>query len=115
MRPTHVNPHSFVHKLLLNYLISVAELCHSLTNYLVEQKQPLKGIVLLQKAISKLRLFDSQLTSIHADLCHLCLLAKCFKPALQLLDVDITGICQEVLKVVIFILNYCQHIFIFLG
>lgn len=78
------------------WLISVAELCHSLTNYLVEQRQPLKGIVLLQKAISKLRLFDSQLTSIHADLCHLCLLAKCFKPALQVLDIDITGICQEV-------------------
>lgn len=58
----------------------------------------MKGIVLLQKAISKLRLFDSQLTSVHADLCHLCLLAKCFKPALQLLDIDITGICQEVLN-----------------
>ncbi|CAG9862126.1 unnamed protein product [Phyllotreta striolata] len=72
-----------------------AELCHSLTNYLVEQKQPLKGIVLLQKAISKLRLFDSQLTSIHADLCQLCLLAKCFKPAIELLNIDITGICQE--------------------
>lgn len=85
-------------KLGIMFLFSVAELCHSLTNYLVEQRQPLKGIVLLQKAISKLRLFDSQLTSIHADLCHLCLLAKCFKPALQLLDIDITGICQEVCR-----------------
>lgn len=73
-----------------------AELCHLLTNYLVEQRQPLKGIILLQKALSKLRLFDSQLTSVHADLCQLCLLAKCFKPALQILDVDITGICQEI-------------------
>lgn len=80
------------------YYISVAELCHLLTNYLVEQRQPLKGIALLQKAISKLRLFDSQLTSIHADLCHLCLLAKCFKPAVHLLDVDITGIYQEVCR-----------------
>ncbi|CAH1155598.1 unnamed protein product [Phaedon cochleariae] len=73
-----------------------AELCHSLTTYLIEQRQPLKGVVLLQKAISKLRLFDTQLTSIHADLCQLCLLAKCFKPALELLDNDITGICHEV-------------------
>ncbi|EFA11362.1 COP9 signalosome complex subunit 3 isoform X2 [Tribolium castaneum] len=73
-----------------------AELCHSLTNYLVEQKQPMKGILLLRKAISKLRFFDSQLTSIHADLCQLCLLAKCFKPALEILDTDITGICQEI-------------------
>lgn len=80
------------------YYISVAELCHLFTNYLVEKRQPLKGIVLLQKAISKLRLFETQLTSIHADLCHLCLLAKCFKPALQLLDIDITGLYQEVCK-----------------
>lgn len=69
-----------------------------MTNYLVEQKQPMKGIILLRKAISKLRFFDSQLTSIHADLCQLCLLAKCFKPALEILDTDITGICQEVLN-----------------
>ncbi|KAI4472170.1 26s proteasome non-atpase regulatory subunit 3/cop9 signalosome complex subunit 3 [Holotrichia oblita] len=72
-----------------------SELCHSLTAYLIEQKQPMKGILLLKKAISKLQLYDSQLTSIHADLCQLCLLAKCFKPALQVLNVDITGICQE--------------------
>lgn len=56
----------------------------------------MKGIYLLQRAISKLQLFDTQLTSIHADLCQICLAAKCFKPALEVLDVDITGICQEV-------------------
>ncbi|KAK4877067.1 hypothetical protein RN001_009573 [Aquatica leii] len=72
-----------------------AELCHLVTANLMETKQPMKGISLLRKAISKLQLFDSQLTSIHADLCQLCLLAKCFKPALEVLDIDITGICQE--------------------
>lgn len=39
---------------------------------------------------------ENQLTSIHADLCQLCLVAKCFKPALQILDVDIVSISQEV-------------------
>ncbi|XP_023012393.2 COP9 signalosome subunit 3 [Leptinotarsa decemlineata] len=73
-----------------------AELCHSLTNYLIDQRQPLQGVLLLKKAISKLRLFDSQLTSIHADLCQLCLVSKCFKPALEILNIDITGICQEI-------------------
>ncbi|KAF2884217.1 hypothetical protein ILUMI_21952 [Ignelater luminosus] len=72
-----------------------AELCHLVTSNLIELKQPMKGIYLLQRAISKLQLFDTQLTSIHADLCQLCLAAKCFKPALEVLDVDITGICQE--------------------
>lgn len=61
----------------------------------MDQKQPLKGIQLLKKAISKLQLYDTQLTSIHADLCHLSLLAKCFKEALTILDIDITGMCQE--------------------
>ncbi|XP_066250443.1 COP9 signalosome complex subunit 3 [Euwallacea similis] len=74
-----------------------AEFCHRFTNYLVEQKSPIKGISLLKQAIIRLNyLSDNQLTSIHADLCQLCLLAKCFKPALQILDVDIVSVCQEV-------------------
>lgn len=56
---------------------------------------PLRGIELLRRAIRKIQLFDSQLTSIHADLCQLCLLSKCFKPALEFLDIDVTGISQE--------------------
>lgn len=72
-----------------------AELCHLLTQKLVELKVPLRGIELLCRAIRKIQLFDSQLTSIHADLCQLCLLSKCFKPALEFLDIDVTGISQE--------------------
>ncbi|XP_047360513.1 COP9 signalosome complex subunit 3 isoform X2 [Vespa velutina] len=72
-----------------------AELCHLLTQTLVELQVPLRGIELLRRAIRKIQLFDSQLTSIHADLCQLCLLSKCFKPALEFLDVDVTGISQE--------------------
>lgn len=66
------------------------------TALLVEQKQALRGISLMTKAIKKIQLFDSQLTSVHADLCQLCLLAKCFKPALEILEIDITAISQEV-------------------
>lgn len=72
-----------------------AELCHLLTQTLVELQVPLRGIELLRRAIRKIQLFDSQLTSIHADLCQLCLLSKCFKPALEFLDIDVTGISQE--------------------
>lgn len=69
------------------------------TQYLVDQKQAMRGISLLNKAIRKVQLFDSQLTSIHADLCQLCLLAKCFKPAIEILDIDITAINQEVVYI----------------
>ncbi|XP_074111572.1 COP9 signalosome subunit 3 [Cotesia typhae] len=74
---------------------SYAELCHSLTQSLIEMNTPMRGIELLQRAIRKIQLYDSQLTSIHADLCQLCLLAKCFKPALEFLNTDITGVSQE--------------------
>ncbi|KAH8037435.1 hypothetical protein HPB51_009990 [Rhipicephalus microplus] len=72
-----------------------ADLCHLLTQSLVERQQPMRGIQLLSCAITKIQLLPSQLTSIHADLCQLCLLAKCLKPALQFLDVDITDISRE--------------------
>uniref|UniRef100_A0A8C0LXI9 COP9 signalosome complex subunit 3 n=2 Tax=Canis lupus familiaris TaxID=9615 RepID=A0A8C0LXI9_CANLF len=72
-----------------------AGLCHQLTNALVERKQPLRGISILKQAIDKMQMNTNQLTSIHADLCQLCLLAKCFKPALPYLDVDMMDICKE--------------------
>ncbi|XP_018428131.1 PREDICTED: COP9 signalosome complex subunit 3 isoform X2 [Nanorana parkeri] len=72
-----------------------AGLCHQLTNALVERKQPLRGICVLRQAIDKMQMNTNQLTSIHADLCQLCLLAKCFKPALAYLDVDMMDICKE--------------------
>lgn len=77
-----------------HYVID-AELCHLFTQKLVELEIPLRGIELLCRAIRKIQLFDSQLTSIHADLCQLCLLSKCFQPSLEFLDIDVTGISQE--------------------
>ncbi|KAK1331758.1 hypothetical protein QTO34_009733 [Cnephaeus nilssonii] len=72
-----------------------AGLCHQLTNALMERKQPLRGIGILKQAIDKMQMNTNQLTSVHADLCQLCLLAKCFKPALPYLDVDMMDICKE--------------------
>ncbi len=75
---------------------SVASLCHLLTQRLIDQRQSIRGIDLLTNAINKIQLSPSQLTSIHADICQLCLLAKCLKPALHFLDIDITDISKEV-------------------
>ncbi|XP_052871978.1 COP9 signalosome complex subunit 3 isoform X2 [Anopheles cruzii] len=69
------------------------ELCHHLTNALVKHKQhTILGVTVLVQAVEKIRLFNSQLTPIHADLCQLCLCAKVFNPALRVLDIDITAI-----------------------
>uniref|UniRef100_A0A671LVZ9 COP9 signalosome complex subunit 3 n=1 Tax=Sinocyclocheilus anshuiensis TaxID=1608454 RepID=A0A671LVZ9_9TELE len=72
-----------------------AGLCHQLTNALVEKKQPLRGITTLKQAIDKMQMNTNQLTSVHADLCQLCLLAKCFKPAVPFLELDMMDICKE--------------------
>uniref|UniRef100_A0A665XAF0 COP9 signalosome complex subunit 3 n=1 Tax=Echeneis naucrates TaxID=173247 RepID=A0A665XAF0_ECHNA len=72
-----------------------AGLCHQLTNALVERKQPLRGVVVLKQAIDKMQMNTNQLTSVHADLCQLCLLAKCFKPVLPFLELDMMDICKE--------------------
>lgn len=74
---------------------SYADLCHKFTHNLVERKQPSRGIGILVKAINKIQLFPAQLTSIHSDLCQLCLLSKNMKPALPFLDVDINDIGKE--------------------
>lgn len=47
---------------------------------------------MLAQAVDKIRLFDSQLTPVHADLFQLSLCAKVFNPALKFLDIDITAI-----------------------
>uniref|UniRef100_A0A671PVM7 COP9 signalosome complex subunit 3-like n=1 Tax=Sinocyclocheilus anshuiensis TaxID=1608454 RepID=A0A671PVM7_9TELE len=72
-----------------------AGLCHQLTTALVERKQPLRGISIIKQAIDKMQMNTNQLTSVHADLCQLCLLAKCFKPAVPFLELDMMDICKE--------------------
>lgn len=74
---------------------SLAELCHLLTKALISKKLPFKGIFLLRKAIDKIQVKLTQLTSIHTDLCLLCLVAKSMQPALKYLDADIDDVNTE--------------------
>lgn len=68
---------------------------HFLTKCLIDQHQAFRGIAVLTQAIKKVQKHPSELTSIHADLVQLCLVVKCFKPALGYLDTDITEINSE--------------------
>ncbi|XP_059475246.1 COP9 signalosome complex subunit 3 [Neocloeon triangulifer] len=72
-----------------------AELCHLFSKWMVLRKTPMRGIEVLRKAISRIQQNKAQLTSVHADLCQLCMLSKCMKPAIELLDIDITSILPE--------------------
>jgi len=68
---------------------------HTLTQELCARNIPIRGIVIVSAAIDKLQAHPSQLTSVHADLCQLCLAAKCFKPALKYLDIYISEVGKE--------------------
>lgn len=86
----HLSPNAFLIWILF---IAVGELCHLFTNYIVKNGvPPIQGVRILAQAVDKIRLFDSQLTSVHADLCQLSLCAKIFNPVLNFLEVDITSI-----------------------
>lgn len=81
-----------------NATSNFADLCHKFTQYLMDTRQPaqaMRGIPILIKAINKIQLFPSQLTSIHSDLCKLCLQSKNLQPALQFLNVDFVDIGNE--------------------
>lgn len=87
-----------------------ANICHFITQCLVDLKQPMRGIRMLCIAIEKAQQSPTQLTSIHADLAQLCLLAKCLKPALPYLDADVTDIHKEGGKFdVKALLGYCYY------
>ncbi|XP_022657041.1 COP9 signalosome complex subunit 3-like [Varroa destructor] len=85
------------------------EFCHQVTTQLVERQQPMKGIHILQVAIGKIQCIRSQLTALHADLCQLCLLAKCPQAALRILDVDITDVLKEKTQNVKYFLLYFYY------
>lgn len=85
-------------------------MCHLFAAYLVKHKiNPIQGIQILSQAIDKIRLFDTQLTFIHADLCQLSLCAKLFKPALKFLDVDITAIQNTDVSLYYFLSNFIVY------
>lgn len=73
----------------------MAELCGSFADLLVAGNCAMRGIEVLSTAIAKTQESSLHLTTIHAHLLHLCLVSKCFKPALKFMDVDIMDISKE--------------------
>nr|XP_039261206.1 COP9 signalosome complex subunit 3-like [Styela clava] len=72
-----------------------AQMCHTLTNELCQRNMAIRGIKLISRIIEQVQEHPSQLTSVHADLCQLCLTAKCLKPAAKYLDIEVTDISKE--------------------
>nr|CAG4646201.1 EOG090X04TU [Macrothrix elegans] len=74
---------------------SFAELCYQFAHYLMEKEMPIRGIGPLARAIHKARMNETQLTSLHASLLQLCLMAQNLKPSLEFINGDTTEINPE--------------------
>jgi len=74
---------------------SLSDLCHQLTNELIKRDLAIRGISIISRAVKKLQISPGSLTPAHSDLTKLCLVSKCFSPALQFLDTDINQINKE--------------------
>lgn len=74
---------------------SLCELCHVLSSELVRRNAAIRGITIITRAIRKLQPSVSALTPVHSDLTKLCLVSKCFGPALAFLNTDINLISKE--------------------
>ncbi|CAL9206354.1 unnamed protein product [Musa hybrid cultivar] len=68
--------------------------CKSYKDKVMQLQVPIQGIVPLRTAIRKLQASSEQLTTLHSDYLLLCLLAKCYKAGLSILDDDIFEVDQ---------------------
>ena len=65
---------------------SLSDLCHILTAVLVKRGCAIRGISILARAVRTLQQSSpASLTPAHSDLAKLCLVSKCFSPALPFL------------------------------
>lgn len=61
----------------------------------MQLQEPMRAIVPLQAAIKKIQPSSEYLTAIHADFLQICLLSKCYKASLNILEDDIFEIDQK--------------------
>ena len=60
----------------------------------MQHQVPIQGVAPLRTAIRKLQPSSEHLTTLHADFLLLCILSKCYKAALTILDEDIFEVDQ---------------------
>lgn len=72
------------------------KVCHKFAEYLIEVRQPMRGILPLRAAIGKLGdALPGQITPVHTDYIQLCLLSKCYHAALPVMEENLHEINVE--------------------
>jgi hypothetical protein len=73
----------------LPLVATVISVCRCFKDQVMRQQTPIQGIAPLRSAVRKLQTLPEHLTTLHSDFLLLCLLAKCYKAGLSVLDSDI--------------------------
>jgi len=74
----------------------IADVCHVFVDELVRRGQAILGVPVVSRLLTKMSTKRDVLTSIHSDLCKLCLAAKCFTPVLKTLrEVDFVDLSKD--------------------
>jgi hypothetical protein len=74
---------------------AVNNVCRRVKEQAMNLHEPMRAILPLQSAIRKLQPSSEYLTAIHADFLQVCLLSKCYKASLSILEDDIFEIDQK--------------------
>lgn len=73
---------------------AVISLCKRFKDQVMQLEAPIRGVAPLLTAIRKLQSSSEQLTTLHPDFLLLCVLAKCYKTGLCVLEDDIFEVDQ---------------------
>ncbi|PKA65925.1 COP9 signalosome complex subunit 3 [Apostasia shenzhenica] len=68
--------------------------CKRLKDQVLQHKVPIQGVAPLRTAVRKLQISSEHLTTLHSEFLLLCLLSKCYKAGLNILDDDIFEVDQ---------------------
>lgn len=70
-------------------MFAVITLCKRFKELVISLEAPIRGVASMLTAIRKLQSSSEQLTTLHADFLLLCILAKCYKTGISVLEDDI--------------------------
>ncbi|MQL96398.1 hypothetical protein Taro_029079 [Colocasia esculenta] len=75
-------------------MFAVISVCKRLKDQVMQLQLPIQGVAPLRTAVRKLQSSSEHLTSLHSDFLLLCLLSKCYKTGLSILEEDIYEVDQ---------------------
>ena len=82
------------HSFFLYRRYAVISVCKRFKDYVMQLEAPMRGVAPMLAAIRKIQSSSEHLTPLHPEFLVLCLLSKCYKAGLSILDEDIFEVDQ---------------------